>query len=75
MVNILHGYVSGDVDVVILLLGEENNYIFLLRAVMSLEALITRSRRSWCSSSSSRKMVNMGMKLLFEREAGWGWSW
>ena len=37
-------------------------HIFLLRAVMSREALITRSRRSWCSSSSARKVVNIEVK-------------
>ena len=36
-------------------------YIFLLKAVMSREALITRSRLSWCSSSSARNVSNMGM--------------
>ena len=29
---------------------------------MSLDAFIIRSRRSWCSSSSVRKVANMGMK-------------
>ncbi len=37
-------------------------HIFLLSAVMSLEALMIRSRRSWCSSSSLRKVSNIGMK-------------
>ena len=37
-------------------------HIFLLSAVMSLEALMIRSRRSWCSSNSLRKVSNMGMK-------------
>ena len=36
-------------------------YIFLLKAVISLEALITRSRLSWCSSSSARNVSNMGI--------------
>ena len=38
------------------------DYIFLLKAVISLEALMTRSRLSWCSSSSARKVSNMGIK-------------
>lgn len=38
------------------------SHIFLLNAVMSREALMMRSRRSWCSSSSLRKLSNMGMK-------------
>ena len=37
-------------------------HIFLLKAVMSRDAFIMRSRRSWCSSSSRRKVSNMGMK-------------
>ena len=37
-------------------------HIFLLSAVMSLEALMIRSRRSWCSSSSLRKVSNIDMK-------------
>jgi hypothetical protein len=36
-------------------------YIFLDDAVMSLEALIMRSLRSWCSSNSARKPSNMDM--------------
>jgi hypothetical protein len=36
-------------------------YIFLDDAVMSLEALIMRSLRSWCSSSSARKPSNIDM--------------
>ena len=36
-------------------------YIFLEDAVMSLEALMMRSLRSWCSSSSARKPSNMDM--------------
>ncbi len=36
-------------------------HIFLLKAVMSREALMIRSLRSWCSSSSLRKTSNMGM--------------
>ena len=36
-------------------------HIFLLNAVMSREALMMRSRRSWCSSSSLRKDSNAGM--------------
>lgn len=36
-------------------------HIFLLKAVMSREALMMRSLRSWCSSSSLRKTSNMGM--------------
>ena len=43
------------------LLGRES-HIFLLRAVISREALITRSRRSWCSSSSARNVENMEVK-------------
>ena len=38
------------------------SHIFLLSAVMSLETLIIRSRRSWCSSSSLRKVSNIDMK-------------
>ena len=41
---------------------DRDSHIFLLRAVISREALITRSRRSWCSSSSARKVENMEMK-------------
>ena len=37
-------------------------HIFLLSPVMSLEALMIRSRRSWCSSNSLRKVSNIGMK-------------
>lgn len=37
-------------------------HIFLLSAVISREALIMRSRRSWCSSRLSRNFSNMGMK-------------
>ena len=37
-------------------------HIFLLSPVMSLEALMIRSRRSWCSSNSVRKVSNIGMK-------------
>ena len=37
-------------------------HIFLLNAVMSLETLIIRSRRSWCSSSSLRKVSNIDIK-------------
>ena len=37
-------------------------HIFLLSAVMSLEALMIRSRRSWCSSNSLRKVSNIDMK-------------
>jgi hypothetical protein len=37
------------------------SYIFFEDAVISLDALIMRSRRSWCSSSSARKPSNMGM--------------
>ena len=37
-------------------------HIFLLSAVMSLEALMIRSRRSWCSSTSLRKVSNIDMK-------------
>ena len=37
-------------------------HIFLLSAVMSLEALMIRSRRSWCSSNSRRNVSNMDMK-------------
>jgi hypothetical protein len=37
-------------------------YIFLLAAVMSRDALIVRSRLSWCSSSSSRNCSNIDMK-------------
>lgn len=36
-------------------------HIFLLNAVISREALIMRSRRSWCSSRLSRNFSNMGM--------------
>jgi len=36
-------------------------YIFLDEAVMSLEALMMRSLRSWCSSNSARKPSNMDM--------------
>jgi hypothetical protein len=36
-------------------------HIFLLAAVMSRDALIVRSRLSWCSSSSSRNCSNIGM--------------
>lgn len=36
-------------------------HIFLDEAVMSLEALMMRSRRSWCSSSSARNPSNMDM--------------
>ena len=36
-------------------------YIFLDEAVISLEALMMRSLRSWCSSSSARKPSNMDM--------------
>jgi hypothetical protein len=36
-------------------------YIFFEDAVISLDALIMRSRRSWCSSSSARKPSNMDM--------------
>lgn len=38
---------------------DSETYIFLLRAVMSRLFLIIRSRRSWCSSSSSRKFSKM----------------
>lgn len=53
--------------------------IFLLRAVMSRLAFIMRSRRSWCSSSSSRKVVKMLMKGLdccccCCCSGCWGWS-
>ena len=41
--------------------GRGRAHIFLLWAVMSLEALTIRSRRSWCSSSSVRKVSNIGM--------------
>lgn len=37
-------------------------YIFLLRAVTSRDALTMRSLRSWCSSSSLRNSMNMGVK-------------
>lgn len=37
-------------------------YIFFDEAVISLEALMMRSLRSWCSSNSARKLSNMGMK-------------
>jgi hypothetical protein len=37
------------------------SYIFLDDAVISLEALMIRSLRSWCSSSSARKPSNMDM--------------
>lgn len=37
-------------------------YIFFDDAVISLEALMMRSLRSWCSSNSARKLSNMGMK-------------
>ena len=37
-------------------------HIFLLSPVMSLEALTIRSRRSWCSSNSLRKLSNIDMK-------------
>ena len=40
----------------------EGFYIFLLRAVMSREALTMRSRRSWWSSSSAQKNSNCGMQ-------------
>ena len=43
-------------------LAQDLAHIFLLRAVTSLDALMMRSRRSWCSSSSLRKASNMGMK-------------
>lgn len=36
-------------------------YIFLDDAVISLEALMMRSLRSWCSSNSARKPSNMDM--------------
>ena len=36
-------------------------HIFFDEAVMSREALMTRSRLSWCSSSSLRKVSNIGM--------------
>lgn len=36
-------------------------YIFFEAAVTSRDALIILSRRSWCSSSSARKVSNMGM--------------
>lgn len=39
----------------------EEAHIFLLAAVMSRDALITRSRRSWCSSSSALNTSNIGM--------------
>lgn len=41
---------------------QRNAHIFLLSAVMSRDAFMMRSRRSWCESSSSRKVSNMGMK-------------
>lgn len=37
-------------------------HIFFDAAVMSRDALMVRSRRSWCSSSSARKVSNMGRK-------------
>lgn len=40
---------------------ERDTYIFLLFAVISLDAFSTRSRRSWCSSSSARKYSNIGI--------------
>lgn len=46
-------------------------HIFLLAAVMSRDALMTRSRLSWCSSSSARKASNIGMK----GEEGGGFEW
>jgi hypothetical protein len=39
--------------------------IFLLFAVTSREAMITRSRRAWCSSSAVRKSSNIGIYGLF----------
>lgn len=42
-------------------------YIFLDDAVISLEALMMRSRRSWCSSNSARKPSNM---LMIGEELG-----
>lgn len=36
-------------------------HVFLLRAVMSLDALTILSRRSWCSSSSLRKVSKTAM--------------
>ena len=50
----------------------KRHYIFLLRAVTSLDTLITRSRRSWCSSSSLRKAPNMDMKGLLLSLVGGG---
>jgi hypothetical protein len=38
-----------------------DTHIFLLAAVISREAFMIRSLRSWCSSSSVRKVSNMGM--------------
>jgi hypothetical protein len=41
--------------------AQETN-IFFDAAVISREALMVRSRRSWCSSNSARKVSNMGRK-------------
>jgi len=42
--------------------GAQGTDIFFDAAVMSRDALMVRSRRSWCSSNSARKVSNMGMK-------------
>ena len=42
--------------------GIKGSHIFLLRAVMSREALMIFSRRSWWVSISWRKVSNMGRK-------------
>ena len=41
-------------------------HIFLLSAVISRLALMMRSRRSWCSSSSSRKFSKIEIVGLFD---------
>lgn len=48
-------------------------YIFLLFAVMSRDAFMIRSRRSWCVSSSDRKVWNMGMYGDVDVDVGVGW--
>jgi hypothetical protein len=42
--------------------GAQETDIFFDAAVISREALMVRSRRSWCSSNSARKVSNMGRK-------------